>query len=264
MNYQTKLSIKKFEPSNIKKHRIFLLIGKRGTGKTTLMKDLIFNIKNYVDCVFAFSPTHDTLDEFKKFVPNGFVFDSFDTRALEKIVAKQTKLKEYKKKLLNIVILCDDCAYDKKNLATDIVRNIFMNGRHINITLIFAVQYLMDISPSLRTNIDYVFALRENIRANREKLHKYFFGCFSNFKDFNSAFEKTTSNNECIVLDNTTCSDNLNEQIYFYKAEMTLPKFKLGKECYWKLDKRYYKQKSEKVTNRFDDNIKQVLIAPDD
>lgn len=34
------------------------------------------------------------------------------------------------------------------------------------------MQYAMDIPPALRANIDYVFCLRENIQANREKLYK--------------------------------------------------------------------------------------------
>ena len=56
------------------------------------------------------------------------------------------------------------------------IREIFMNGRHRHVTLVIAVQYVMDMPPDLRTQVDYVFALRENVIKNRERLYRQFFG----------------------------------------------------------------------------------------
>ena len=41
------------------------------------------------------------------------------------------------------------------------MRLLFMNGRHWKIILIITMQYPLGIPPNLRTNIDYVFILRE-------------------------------------------------------------------------------------------------------
>ena len=56
-----------------------------------------------------------------------------------------------------------------------------MNGRHVKLMLYLTMQYCMDLSPDLRANIDYIFVLRENILANKEKIYKNFFGIFPTF-----------------------------------------------------------------------------------
>ena len=40
--------------------------------------------------------------------------------------------------------------------------------RHYKITFLNAVQYVMDLGPDLRTQVDYVFALSENIISNKQ------------------------------------------------------------------------------------------------
>ena len=46
-----------------------------------------------------------------------------------------------------------------------------MNGRHYKILFLLTMQFPMGISTALRTNIDYVFIFRENIKKNRERLY---------------------------------------------------------------------------------------------
>ena len=72
------------------------------------------------------------------------------------------------------------------------MRDLFMNGRHLSITFCNAMQYVMDMGPDLRTQVDYLFALRENIHSNKQKLWKYFFGMFNKYDEFNRVMEKCT------------------------------------------------------------------------
>jgi hypothetical protein len=64
------------------------------------------------------------------------------------------------------------------------MRQAMMNGRHRRLFLINAVQYLCDLSPDLRTNVDVVFCLKENILSNKERLWKHFFGVIPDFQTF--------------------------------------------------------------------------------
>ena len=136
--------------------------------------------------------------------------------------------------------------YDKKILKGLGIRDLFMNGRHLNITMCNAVQYVMDMGPDLRTQVDYVFALRENIISNKNKLWKYFFGMFEKYDDFAKVMDKCTENYSCIVMDNTTGSCNANECIFWYKAQINLPEFKIGKPIYWKLSDKFTKTEDDK------------------
>ena len=96
----------------------------------------------------------------------------------------------------------------------------------------------MDLSPDLRTNIDYIFAMRENIIANRAKLHKFFYGMFEKYEDFAKCMDATTAQYGSMVLDNTQKSNEIEDCVMWYRARVDLPSFKLGRSIYWKLDKK--------------------------
>ena len=53
----------------------------------------------------------------------------------------------------------------------------------LRLYFVVAMQYVMDMTPDLRTQVDYVFALRESIISNKHKLWKYFFGMFEKFEE---------------------------------------------------------------------------------
>ena len=57
-----------------------------------------------------------------------------------------------------------------------------MNGRHWHILFIITMQYPLGIPPNLRTNIDYVFILRENIVSNRKRIYDNYAGMFPTLK----------------------------------------------------------------------------------
>ena len=120
-----------------------------------------------------------------------------------------------------------------------------MNGRHLKVTFINAMQYVMDMGPDLRSQVDYVFALRENIISNLTKLWKFFFGIFNDFNDFQKTFKALTEDNGCIVIDNTVKSNQIQDSIFWYKASVNIPRFKLGRSRYWTLSGCYYRTQDE-------------------
>jgi len=71
----------------------------------------------------------------------------------------------------------------------------------------------------MRGNIDYVFVLKDNIIANRERLHRNFFGMIPNFEMFQQIMNQCTENYECLVLDNTSVSNEIEDCVFWYKAK---------------------------------------------
>jgi len=119
------------------------------------------------------------------------------------------------------------------------MRSIFFNGRHDHISLICAAQYMMDVDVSLRTNIDYIFAMRENIISNRQKLHKYYFGQYAKFDDFDKVMTACTQDYRAIVLDGTVASTEATDSVKWYKVSLDLPTFQLCLPIYWRFSRRY-------------------------
>ena len=70
-------------------------------------------------------------------------------------------------------LVLDDCLYDNSWTKDKNVRSLFMNGRHFKILFIITMQYALGIPPNLRTNIDYIFILRENYVSNRKILYEH-------------------------------------------------------------------------------------------
>lgn len=237
-----KIKIKKFDASTIKPDAVVLLIGKRGSGKSTLMKDIMFHMKDKLDFGIAMSPTEETTDSMGSYIPRSCIYPSFCSPALDVMLEIQRKMirrGNFKK----VFLLMDDCMYDKKVMSGVNIRELFMNGRHRKIFFMNAVQYMMDMPAALRSQVDYVFALKENIISSREKLWKFFFGMFQTFNDFNKVMNTCTQGYECIVLDNTRRSNDVSDCIFWYSANPNIPSFRVGQNIFWDMDSRYYRDK---------------------
>ena len=259
-----RLTVKKFDPSTMKHHRIILLVGKRGTGKSVLMEDILYHLNDKLDFGLAMTPTESTAETFRKHMPEQWIYTQFDAGKLDSMLHMQRDLVKAKKNK-SLFLCMDDCMFDKRCLKSLGMRDLFFNGRHLRVTLINAMQYVMDMGPDLRSNVDYLFALRENIISNKQKLWKYFFGMFDSFQDFSRVLDKCTENHSALVLDNTSKTNNIEDCVFWYRASPELGDFKLGKPKYWKLASVMHKddeqRRSEERERRIMDRDAEQRIA---
>lgn len=91
----------------------------------------------------------------------------------------------------------------------------------------------MDMTTEIRTNTDYIFALKDNIVKNRERLFVEYFGNFPSFAVFDALFLEVTQDYRCLVLDNTIPSTKIEDVVFWYKAEKR-PPYRLGADWWWK------------------------------
>ena len=132
----------------------------------------------------------------------------------------------------NAFLILDDCLFDNSWIKDINIRSLFMNGRHYKIMFIITMQYALGITPNLRTNIDYVFILRENYMSNRKRLYEHYAGMFPTFEMFCQVMDQCTENYECLVIHNNSKSNKLEDQVFWYKAEPHSD-FKIGAEEFW-------------------------------
>ena len=245
------LELKKFDMRHItfkpdeNKGPVIVLIGRRDTGKSFLVRDLLFYHQD-IPIGTVISGTEAGNGFYGEHVPKLFIHEEYSSILIENILRRQKAvLKQVKKETYTYgkskidpraFAILDDCLYDQSWTRDKFMRLLFMNGRHWKIMLIITMQYPLGIPPNLRTNIDYVFILREPYMTNRKRIWENYASMFPTLESFSAVMDQTTENYECLVINNNAKSNKLNDQIFWYKAE-NHPDFKLGSKEFWELSK---------------------------
>ena len=245
------LELKKFDMRNItfkpdeNKGPVIVMIGRRDTGKSYLVRDLLYHHQD-IPVGTVISGTEAGNGFYAKHVPKLFIHEEYSSILIENILRRQKAvLKQMKKEEAaygrsrvdpRTFAILDDCLYDQSWTRDKLMRLLFMNGRHWKVMLIITMQYPLGIPPNLRTNIDYVFLLREPYMTNRKRIWENYASMFPTLESFSAVMDQTTENYECLVINNNAKSNKLNDQIFWYKAE-SRPDFRLGSKEFWELSK---------------------------
>ena len=224
---------------------VIVMIGRRDTGKSFLVRDLLFYHQD-IPIGTVMSGTEAGNGFYSAHVPKLFIHEEYNTVLIENILRRQktvlkqmnNDMKQYGRTTIDprTFVILDDCLYDQTWTRDKMMRLMFMNGRHWKIMLIITMQYPLGIPPNLRTNIDYVFILREPYLTNRKRIWENYASMFPTLEAFCTVMDQTTENYECLVINNNAKSNKLNDQIFWYKAE-NHPDFKLGSKEFWDLSK---------------------------
>lgn len=268
------LELKKFDMKKItfrpneNQGPVVVLIGRRDTGKSFLVRDLLYYHQD-IPIGTVISGTEAGNGFYSGHVPKLFIHDEYNSAIIENILKRQKMvLTQVKKEKQNYgrstidpraFVIMDDCLYDSTWSREKVMRLLFMNGRHWKIMLVITMQYPLGVPPNLRTNIDYVFILREPYITNRKRIYENYAGMFPTFESFCQVMDQCTENYECLVIDNNSKSNKLEDQIYWYKAESHRP-FKLGAKEFWELSQDI---DSDDDGNNYDpNNIKKRNSGP--
>lgn len=239
------LQLKKFDLSSIADDKVIVMIGKRCTGKSVLVQDLLYTHRD-IPIGTVISPTESANKFFGKIVPPLFIHEECTPATLDNVVKRQKLLINKIDKQISTVghcnidprsfLILDDCLYDKKWINDTNIRLLFMNGRHYKVMFVITMQFPLGIPPALRTQIDYVFILRENVNSNRKRIYENYAGMFKTFDVFCQVMDQCTENFECLVINNNAQSNRIEDQVFWYKADMH-NNFTIGAPEFWNLSK---------------------------
>lgn len=238
----TILNLRKFDISSIASDKVVVMLGKRGTGKSVCVADLLYYNRD-IPVGTVISPTEAVNKFFSDIVPSLFIHDDYTPALIARVVKRQVLAmrKSLKEKAAfgastidpRAFLLMDDCLHDDKWKQDKNIRFLFFNGRHIQCLFIFTMQHPLGVPPSLRTNIDYVFVFREPIISNRKKLYESYCGIFPTFSMFCEVLDACTDDHQCLVINNTVKSNRLEDIVSWYRADIH-PPFKIGANEFWK------------------------------
>ena len=267
---KVEVGIKKFDMKLIPQDAVAIFIGRRRTGKSTLVRDLLFHHQN-LPVGTVISGTEESNSYYGKMIPPIFIHGEMSPIILDNYVKRQKQImKKIQEEISAGVVsrkdprsflILDDCMYDDSWTHDKNIRYLFMNGRWLKVFFIITMQYPLGIQPALITNVDYVFILREPYMTNRKRIFENYGSAFPSFEFFCQMMDQCTENYGCIVIDNTSQSSKLEDTVYWYKSEIH-PDFRIGAPELWRFSQNNMRPQDDDV-NQYDPNSARRLKGPE-
>jgi hypothetical protein len=190
------------------------------------------------------SPTEQSNGYYQEFIPKMFIHPRFQPEIVKRFIERQ-KLNIKKSKMDSNIdprayIILDDCMFDDSWKRDPYIQEIFFNGRWLKCLFIFCLQDPMGCGPSLRNNVDYTFILSDTKITNRKKIYEHYASVFPSFQYFCDVMDACTQNYECLVINNKATSGKLEDQVFWYKADMH-DKFHVGPDEIWTFSEENYR-----------------------
>lgn len=257
------VTVDPFSMRNIPQGRTFLILGKRNTGKTVLTIDICFH-RQAMEFGIAFAGSIGSELEFARFLPSTFIYGSFSDEVLrafwEKVKSLNRKAARNGEKMVDCFLILDDTGFDKSMWQSKSLIEIMQNGRHYNLTLIICMQYGKALHPNMRSQIDYLFVLKEKSPEMLDKIYSCF--CGGHFQDkhlFRAVLNQCTRDYRALVVKNADVIEGDGEfdgGIYFYKAKLHKKPFYVGSKAMWQYHYTHFNEhyESDEERNKKKDN----------
>ncbi|KAG2424898.1 hypothetical protein HXX76_014056 [Chlamydomonas incerta] len=247
----TTIPVKQFDMSLLKMNTVIVAIGRRNSGKSTLIKDILYHQRKLpAGCVISGSEEVNSF--YSGFVPGILIKNEFRSEHLENLFKRQRKVMQRVEEGDRSVspdsfLVMDDCLFDNKWINDVQMRRVFLNGRHYKITYLLSLQFPLGITPFLRTQIDYVFILRDQSLNNRKRIYVNYAGIIPTFELFCKMLDRLTSDYGCMVIDNTNpAATSYLDCVRWYRANTELPAFRMCDDALWKLNSEHLQRKKER------------------
>ena len=124
--------------ANENKGPVIVLIGRRDTGKTVLVRDLLYYHQD-IPIGTVISGTEAGNGFYKEHVPKLFIHDEYNTVLVENVLRRQRAVMKQMKKEVDTYkktsidprafVIMDDCLYDQTWTRDKMMRLLFMNGK---------------------------------------------------------------------------------------------------------------------------------------
>ncbi len=192
-----------------------LILGKRATGKTYLVQDIL---QHYQDVpkvtVFVHETDNADANSYKEIISESRIF-SYNLQSV--LDENKTVEKDAADSSMDTrrIVVADSCVYGR--------HHILSLPETENTMYILAEQYPLGIPPIDKEKLDYVFILKENVINNLKRIYDNYAGIFPSFEAFCAVMDQCTRNYECLVIKKACFGDKIEDVVFWYKAAAHTP-----------------------------------------
>jgi archaellum biogenesis ATPase FlaH len=278
----TNINIKDLNPKSIKHGTVIVVSGRRGSGKTTIAKAIIYYLSSKIRNALLISNTSDIKKDFDEIIPPILIHKQYKPDVVKSFLFNQMKFIEKNKSRYNIkkdaIIIMDDVLAQKKTWKKDeSFIQTFLEGRHSKITIILSIQDILGVPSELRNNIDYLIIAKEHRKERKKKIFdEYWPSGLCDFKTFEAILNKCTEGYSSLFI-NIKRTDkegfNISNTIFRWKPPKPkdIPPIKICNKSLWDLNKRVYdpnwrikrfmKENEEKISHGKNDEIVNIHFS---
>ena len=208
-----------------------VVIGKPGTGKTTLISSILYSKKHIIPTGMVMSGSEDSNGFYRKLFPSTFVYNEYNEDKIKEFVRRQKIAGQHLENPWSVLLL-DDCTDDVKIFNNPLQHGLFKRGRHFSMLYILSLQYAMDVKPVIRTNIDGTFILREPNLKNRKCIWENYASIIPDFTLFCDILDSLPEYT-ALYIHSCSKSNIWTDSVFYYKAEIPPASFKFGCKEFW-------------------------------
>lgn len=206
------LDVEKFHKAEFDNPPLRIIVtGKTNTGKSFYVEHGILRyMKHSLDRLYIICPT-STEEDFAHLTKKKRIFTEYDPMIIQIIIAKQKKRRDKKKPPLSVMVWLDDLA-GMVNKNDPMIKALFTQGRHYDISVIFVTQKFNLTDSSLRVNADYIICTQVN-SAKEIKSIRDEYSMSIQRSVFEDMLRNVTMDNGVLIINNKS---KKGEQYYFY------------------------------------------------
>lgn len=224
------MELDKFDLKMIDQKSVVVMIGRRKSGKSILVRDILFENQD-IPIGSVVSGTEDVNCFYGSMIPQVLIHRSVTPDVTGPIIKRQVLLKRKIMRMkkngerANIdpraFFILDDCGFDAGSWVRDMrISYMFMNGRHCDLFFMLCIQDPLSIPPNLRGNTDFVFIFSENRLKNRQRIYDNWASMIPTFEAFCCIMDVVTENHGVLVIHISSQSKKLTDVVFYFKAAL--------------------------------------------
>lgn len=200
--YRKENNLSKFELSNISVGDNILIIGRRCTGKTTLITKILESNKS-INPGIIMSPADSFERHYeKKYIENeniihhqytSYIMNNFIQERIKNIISDISDLTACYTVLDNCMLNTVD---NDKHLS-----DLLINGYFYKTINILSISNPYSNAADFRTKMDYVFILKDNHILSSKKIYEDYLKYLITFEEYNDLVDRYIKDYQCLVIE---------------------------------------------------------------
>ncbi len=222
--------------SDIRHGSAFCVIGRRGTGKTTAVVNLLYHLRDRFKMCIVFSDSDEAQGTWSRVCGKPFVYKQWRDDIVQKLISYCSYLAMVNRPTSCALILDDIMADTTFMTRSKILRKVLLEGRHYGIWMFLLSQYANKVPRDLRMNFDYYMFAREVSSKQQQSLFEFFNQGLDKIKTFTILMDTYTRNRGILITSSRPrqgCGENWLAYYWYRRSalnvdEPPLSTFKLG------------------------------------